>query len=238
MSETATRRLGLPLMQAAQAQKHVTLNESLGRLDGLVNLVLDGTARNTPPAAAGEGACFGIGPAPVEAWSGHQGEIAIASGGGWVFAAPVAGMRAQDAATGRPLLHDGTGWVAGALTLGPSGAGMSAGLAEIDTPIIAGDAVVSLLTVPAGVMVVGATARVTTAITGTLTGWTLGTADAPDRFGSGLGLAAGSWARGILSTPMTYWQSEALRLTATGGSFATGSVRLALHWWELRLPRE
>ena len=81
-------------------------------------------------------------------------------------------------------------------------------------------------------------APVTEAITGTLTGWSLGTADAPDRFGSGLGLGAGSWARGILSTPMTYWQSEPLRLTATGGSFAGGSVRLALHWWELRLPRE
>ena len=79
MSETATRRLGLPLMQAAQAQKHVTLNESLARLDGLVNLVLDGTARNTPPATAAEGACFGIGPAPVEAWTGHAGEIAVAS---------------------------------------------------------------------------------------------------------------------------------------------------------------
>jgi len=238
MSETATRRLGLPLMQAAQAQKHVTLNESLARLDGLVNLVLDGTARNTPPATAAEGACFGIGPAPVEAWSGHAGEIAVASGGGWVFASPAAGMRAQDAESGRPLLHDGTMWIEGALTLGPSGAGMSAGLAEIETPIAAGAAVVSLLTVPAGVMVIGATALVTTAITGTLTGWSLGTADAPDRFGSGLGLGAGSWARGILSTPMTYWQSEPLRLTATGGSFAGGSVRLALHWWELRLPRE
>ena len=32
----ATPRLGLPWLMPAQAQKHVTVNESLGRLDALV----------------------------------------------------------------------------------------------------------------------------------------------------------------------------------------------------------
>ena len=38
MPDQNTARLGLPLLQPAQAQKHVTVNEALMRLDGLVNL--------------------------------------------------------------------------------------------------------------------------------------------------------------------------------------------------------
>ncbi|MRX50694.1 DUF2793 domain-containing protein [Paracoccus sp. S-4012] len=236
MPEMETARLGLPLLQAAQAQKHVTLNESLLRLDGLVNLVLQQAARTTPPGAAADGLCWGVGRGAVNAWEGHDGEIAIASDGGWIFVHPRAGMRAHDAASGRPLIHDGEDWIAGALTLGPSGTGMIAGLAEGEVAITPGTEVVSTVTVPAGVMLVGATARVREAITGSVSTWSLGTQGAPDRFGTGLGTGAGSWARGILSAPMTYWEAQPLRLTAQGGSFAGGRVRLALHWWELRLP--
>ena len=37
MSDDATPRLGLPYLAAAQAQKHVTMNEALSLLDGLVS---------------------------------------------------------------------------------------------------------------------------------------------------------------------------------------------------------
>ena len=53
MSET--NRLSLPLVQPAQAQKHVTVNEALVRLDGLVNLVLNSVTTTSPPAAVVEG---------------------------------------------------------------------------------------------------------------------------------------------------------------------------------------
>ncbi|MEH0071955.1 DUF2793 domain-containing protein [Pannonibacter sp. Pt2-lr] len=55
MSETA--RLGLPLIAAAQAQKHVTHNEALARLDTLAHLRLI-EERQVPPATAGEGDTF------------------------------------------------------------------------------------------------------------------------------------------------------------------------------------
>ncbi len=42
---TDTTRLGLPLLAPAQAQKHVTVNEALGRLDAVV--------RTEDPRAAG-----------------------------------------------------------------------------------------------------------------------------------------------------------------------------------------
>ena len=92
------------------------------------------------------------------------------------------------------------------------------------------------MVVPAGAMVVGVTARVLTAITGSLTSWTLGDTAVPNRFNENLGKAANSWVRGMLGSPLTYWQPTALRLGAAGGQFAGGRVRVVLHWWELRVP--
>ena len=44
-----TARLQMSLLQPAQAQKHVTVNEALMRLDGLVNMVLQSTSVAIPP---------------------------------------------------------------------------------------------------------------------------------------------------------------------------------------------
>ena len=54
-----TTRLGLPLLQPAQAQKHVTVNEALMRLDGTVNLVLQSTVATSPPGAVIDGRDIG-----------------------------------------------------------------------------------------------------------------------------------------------------------------------------------
>ena len=85
-------------------------------------------------------------------------------------------------------------------------------------------------------MVVGVTARVTAAITGTLTSWALGNPGAVGRFGSGLGLGVGAWARGVLGQPTTFYTPEVLQLDATGGSFSGGAVRIAVHYMEIELP--
>ncbi|MDT1061484.1 hypothetical protein RM190_06400 [Paracoccus sp. CPCC 101403] len=137
---------------------------------------------------------------------------------------------------GVTAIHDGTNWVAGALSLGQHGAGMLVGQASEDVTIQSGATVTTSMAIPSGVMVVGATARVLTAITGSLTSWSLGHSDAVNRFGEGLGKSAASWSRGILGAPMTYWTPSPLRLTAVGGQFATGKVRIVVHWRELRLP--
>ena len=44
MFEDVTPRLGLPYVVAAQAQKHIPINESLARLDGLVQLAVESRA--------------------------------------------------------------------------------------------------------------------------------------------------------------------------------------------------
>lgn len=236
MSEQETPRLGLPLIQPAQAQKHVTVNEALIRLDALANLVLEAVEAVVPPASAPEGACWAVGAGASGAWAGQEGTIAIRAGGGWVHVAPPVGLRGG-LRDGTPVAFDGTGWQVGALALTPSGAGIAARSVEVAVTPAAGARAASGIEVPAGVLVLGATARVTAALGGAGS-WSLGTGDAVDRFGAGLGVDAGSWSRGILSQPMVYWAPESLDLIATGGSFdGTGAVTVALHWLELGLPR-
>ncbi|NCU20832.1 DUF2793 domain-containing protein [Phaeovulum veldkampii] len=233
---TETNRLGLPLLQAAQAQKHVTVNEALLRLDGMVNLVLASRSLTTPPAVVLDGACHGVPAGAVNAWAGQGGRIAVGAGGGWIFVTPQAGWRAFVADEGRMAIHSGEGWVLGALTLGASGAGLMAGLSEVEHAITPGATSTTGFVIPGGAMVIGVTARVSAAISGTLESWQLGSVGAPDRFGSGLGVGLGSWARGMLSQPMTFWAPEPLVLTATGGEFAGGRVKIAVHYLEIGLP--
>lgn len=237
MTDQTTSRLALPLVQAAQAQKHVTVNELLARLDGLVNLVLVSLYRNTPPATVMDGICFAVPPGATDAWTGQDGRIAIGSNGGWVFAEAHAGMRAFVTDTGVNAVFDGETWVEGALTLGSFGSALVARTAEVEVTLTAGASFTTDLYIPNSAMVIGATARVTEAITGTLTSWTMGTDGAFDRFGSGLGKQQGSWARGMLSQPFTYWSPTPIVLSATGGQFTAGRLRIAAHWFELTMPR-
>ena len=236
MLENTTAKCALPLLMPAQAQKHVTVNDALMRLDGQLDLVLQSISRTTPPDTVVDGLCWGVPAGAVNAWEGQGGKIAIAANGGWVFVEPVYGRRAMIADQGVNAIHDGTGWVAGALTLGAHGSGMIARQLSEDVVLEAGGSFQTAMVIPASAMVIGATARVLSAITGSATSWTLGTAGAENRFGQGLGKGAGSWARGILSAPMTYWSPAPLVLTATGGQFASGRVRVVIHWWELRVP--
>ena len=231
-----TNRLTLPLLAAAQAQKHVTVNEALMRLDGLVNLVLTSVSTTMPPVTVVDGMCYGVPVGAVNAWAGHEGAIAIGSNGGWVFAQPEAGWRAFIADHGVQAIHSGLDWVSGALSLSHHGAGLKAGVVEIDHVIGAGGTSTTVTMIPSHAMVIGVSARVTEAITGTLTSWQLGHSGAEDRFGSGLGLGLGSWAKGMLGQPLTYWAGTPLQLTAQGGSFAGGTVRLAAHYLEISLP--
>ncbi|MCQ0971875.1 DUF2793 domain-containing protein [Paracoccus sp. TK19116] len=237
MSITETNRLALPLLQPAQAQKHVTVNEALMRIDGLTNLVLQSISVGVPPADPEDGECWGVPGGATGAWSGQIGRIAIASNGGWVFVRITRGMQAFVLDRGVRAIHTGTAWSLGAASLGMLGSSMLEGMEEAEIMVSAGETVATGVVIPAGAMVIGAVARVVTAIGGSLSSWKLGTDGAEDRFGSGLGTSTGSWARGMLGQPMTYYQPAELLMTASAGTFSgSGKVRLAVHWLELRLP--
>ena len=73
-------------------------------------------------------------------------------------------------------------------------------------------------------------------VTGTLTDWDFGVSASTNRYGSGLGLSQGSWISGMGGQPTTYWSDTALELTANGGEFAAGEVRLAIHYFAATPP--
>lgn len=235
MAETAN--LGLPLLAPSQAQKHVTVNEALGRLDALAKGVLVSRAVASPPPPAPEGAVWAVPVGATGEWAGREGLLAIALGGGWSFAAPRAGWRAFALDEGAALRHDGAGWrVEGAAATAPSGAATRLEVVEVHHRVAAGATSDTALVIPARAVVLGVTARVTEAITGTLATWRLGNVEADDRFGKGLGTGAGSYAEGLLGSPMTFWQDTPLRLTAESGAFTGGRVRLAVHCLRLTIP--
>jgi hypothetical protein len=107
--------------------------------------------------------------------------------------------------------------------------------AEFDQAVTAGAAVTTPVVIPPRATLFGLTGRVVDSITGSATGWSLGVAGDPGRFGTGLGVSLNSWVNGP-AAPIVYWDPTALLLTAQGGAFAGGTVRLAVHYTELSLP--
>ena len=189
----------------------------------------------TPPVAAPEGELYAVPPGAVNAWAGQAGKLALRVAGGWIFVAPKRGWRAFVLDTGEAAIWDGEDWRAGAVTLSPSGAAMAMKSYEFDVTLSAGSTVSTPVVIPSRALVFGVTGRVITAITGSATTWSLGVAGDAGRFGTGLGLALNSWVNGP-AAPVVYWAPTALEVSAAGGVFAGGAVRLVVHYAELSLP--
>ena len=235
MSDTAN--LALPLIQPAQAQKHVTVNEALVRLDGVAQLCLASASLTTPPVSPAEGDAYGVPTGAVNEWAGQDGQVAVASNGGWVFVPARRGWQAMLLDTGSVAIFDGADWRAGAMTLSAGGASLNLRVIEMDVAATGGATVTTALTVPERAMVFGVTGRVISAITGTLNTWSVGVAGDEARYGSGLGLGLNSWVNGPNASQIT-WSATPLVLTADTGAFAGGTIRLALHYADLTLPDE
>jgi hypothetical protein len=93
MSDNTTPRLALPLLQPGQAQKEMTVNEALARIDIAVQGAVAGAGVDMPPASPSPGACWLIGPAPTGAWTGHAHELAGWTSAGWIFVPPREGLQ-------------------------------------------------------------------------------------------------------------------------------------------------
>jgi hypothetical protein len=234
---TETARLKLPLVQAAQAQKHVTVNEALLRVDALAQPVIASRSVAVPPPVAPNGALYAVPAGASGPWAGQAGRLALSLNGGWDFVDPVEGWRAWIADEGVAALHDGTDWVASAAAVSPGGAALAFRVIEIDQAVSAGASSATLPIIPQGALVFGVTGRVLAGLGGTATGLAVGVAGAADRYGSCIGTGAGAWFRGVTGTPVAYYADTALLLSAEGGDFGGGAVRLAVHVAELGLPR-
>ncbi len=104
-----TPLLGLPLIEASQAQKHVTHNEALLGADALTQLAVISRSVAAPPSMPAEGDRYLVAASPTGAWAGHAGHIAFRAGG-WRFAMPRAGWRLWVVAESAFIIFDGASW--------------------------------------------------------------------------------------------------------------------------------
>ena len=102
--------LQLPFLLPAQAQKHVTVNESLAAIDTLVMAAVISADLSAPPDDLSNGDAY-ILPSPASGvWQGHANALAVWSDGAWTFHSPREGWRVWDKNTSGLLVFDGNTW--------------------------------------------------------------------------------------------------------------------------------
>ena len=111
--------LSLPYIQPSQAQKHVTHNEGMRRLDTLVQLMVLAADQTTPPAAPQDGDGYLVPDSAVGAWAGQTGNIAVYENNTWSIYFPKSGWVIWVDTPGEQRVFDGTSWklAADAMTL-------------------------------------------------------------------------------------------------------------------------
>jgi len=107
----ATTHLGLPLIAAWQAQKHVTHNEALAVLDALVQLACLDKDLTAPPTSPAEGDRYlVVASMPTGAWVGRSGQVVRFTDGVWVGLVPSTGWLAYLADEKLVYAFDGRAW--------------------------------------------------------------------------------------------------------------------------------
>lgn len=108
----ASTKLSLPFLAASQAQKHVTVNEALLRLDALVQLAVAAATIAAQPAGPADGTLYILPPGKTGAdWSAMaNGALAYWRDGAWEEITPRRGWRAFDESSGALLVYDDGAW--------------------------------------------------------------------------------------------------------------------------------
>ena len=241
-----TINLLLPYIEASQAQKHVTHNEALRLLDGMVQLSVKDRGLTAPPGSPVEGSRYIVAAGATGMWSGWDGDVALYADGAWwrLFARTGWVAWVEDEVV--LVVRTGASWVAvgggGGFTPAPSvtlaqgSAGSSIGLATSEELLsgLSGPTVDSSIVIPARSIVLAVSCRTVTAVTGA-TSYDCGVSGEASKFGGSLGIAAGSTKIGIIG-PTAYYSDTPVRLTAVGSDFTGGAVRIAIQHLTFAAP--
>ncbi|MEM9838367.1 MAG: DUF2793 domain-containing protein [Pseudomonadota bacterium] len=109
---SSSHRLSLPYLAEAQAQKHVTVNDALRRLDALVHLRVLSASTQAEPGNPTEGDAYILpNGATGTSWEiMSEGDIAAFQDGAWMVYAPAAGVTAYTEDQGIDQIYDGSVW--------------------------------------------------------------------------------------------------------------------------------
>ena len=230
---TDTSRLSLPVIEAAQAQKHVTHNEALTLLDALTQLAVESRTLTAPPGTPVDGACYIPAASATGAWSGWDGQLAVYSGG-WFRIVPVAGLKAWVRAERLTVTFEDGVWRDGIALTAHGGRVTLRAKEEELTLTGAYVETADAAFIPDRAIVLGVASRTTLAITGA-TSYGVGIAGEATKFGNLLGVALGSSNIGVIG-PTAFYADTKVRVTANGGNFTAGKVRLVVYFVEMSAP--
>lgn len=231
---TNSPRLNLPYVQAAQAQKHVTVNEALAILDDLHDLSVLTRNRNTPPSTPQEGDRYLIAASARAAWSTHSSKIAVYRDRSWFYYSPRTGLQLYVEDEAQALIYDGTTWQHAALIGSNNGARSVLAQSHADVTLTAGSHKVTRLIIPANSIAFAVSCLVKTAITGP-TSFSVGVAGATNRYADNVPTQRNSRHPGV-ATPTPYYTATAIIITAKTSPFTAGSVSLTLHYLDITPP--
>ncbi|MEL7112282.1 MAG: DUF2793 domain-containing protein [Pseudomonadota bacterium] len=103
-------KLNFPYLLPNQAQKHLTVNESLSALDALVQLSVISMDETAPPSAPQEGDRYIIGEGATGDWAGAEALVVSFQRGAWQRFTPQPGWQAWVEASDAFVVFDGTAW--------------------------------------------------------------------------------------------------------------------------------
>lgn len=212
-------------MEAAQAQKHVTHNEALRSLDGVVQLSVLDRDLTSPPGSPADGDRYIVASGATGAWAGKDLNIAFRQDGAWKFLTPREGWRSWVEDEGVELIYDNSNWyqLFGART--PHGACSYMPTLEEELTL-SGANVTSTIQIPAGSWYWAVPERVTQTVTGA-TSFKVGISGELSKFGDGLSLSSGSTNFGLIGGQAAYSNTPII-VTANGSNFTGGKVRIAI----------
>ncbi len=231
MSQTG--RLGLPYIITAQAQKEVTHNEALNRLDAFVTPVVVDMA-DTPPISPAVGELYIVGTSPMDDFVGHENDIAQYHTGGWVFYSPFKWMDAVVEGLDARMTYDGSGWVPFGLIMKDSGEYLRVGHQQEDVTVDSGAFVDTTIAIPNRAILLTVNVRVLTAVTGA-SSFDVGIAGETNKFGGSIGAAQDSTNIGVIG-PTAFYADTPVRLSANGGNFTGGVIRTTMQYLQPRGP--
>lgn len=119
-------KLSLPYVLPNQAQKHVTMNESLRALDAITQLSVISLSESTPPEFPDEGVCYIPADGSNGGWDGADRKIASFQDGVWRIYTPQTGWLAWVEADNNFYVFDGESWEVPNQTSPPDRLGINA----------------------------------------------------------------------------------------------------------------
>ena len=201
-------------------------DEALIRLDALVHGSVKSRTLATPPGSPANGERWIVPSGATGAWAGQAGRIAHWNVNAWVFYVPITGWRYHAEDERLTVVWTDAEWrdrIVGT----PNGGALRLVALEQELTLTGAFVDATTAVIADRMIVLAVASRTTQAITGA-TSYGVGVAGNTSQFGGSLGSALGSTNIGVIGPPASYANTP-IRVTAAGGNFTAGRVRVVLY---------